>query len=119
MFPFFDGQELIQMWGFYREQKREEQRNKQTAMRFVLELNLSNLGSLQLDGLINGRRFDLIVRSLAQLSSEVRQKIMAIFERSTLATGLSGTLIFSTDEIFPQSPLQSAKLKPFKSEIIA
>ena len=119
MFPFFDGHDLQQIWAFYRELKREQEDNERNALRFVVELELSALGDLQLDGLVNERRFDLIVRSRTDLTDTVRQDIVKIFEESLGATGMTGTLTFSSGQAFPESPFREAWHKGMKGDLIA
>ena len=119
VFPFFDGHDLQQIWAFYRELKREQEENERNALRFVVELELSALGDLQLDGLVNERRFDLIVRSRADLTDTVRQDIVKIFEDSLGATGMTGTLTFSSGEAFPESPFRQAWHEGVKGDVLA
>ena len=119
VFPFFDGHDLQQIWAFYRELKREQEENERNALRFVVELELSALGDLQLDGLVNERRFDLIVRSRADLTDIVTQDIVKIFEDSLGATGMTGTLTFSSGESFPESPFREAWHEGVKGDVLA
>lgn len=119
VFPFFDGHDLQQIWAFYREFKREQEENERSALRFVVELELSALGDLQLDGLVNERRFDLIVRSGADLTGTVRQDIAKIFEDSLGAIGMTGTLTFSSGEAFPESPFREAWHEGVKGDVLA
>ena len=119
MFPFFDGHDLQQICAFYRELKREQEEKERSALRFVVELELSALGDLQLDGLVNERRFDLIVRSRADLKDTVRQDNVKIFEDSLGATGMTGTLTFSSGEAFPESPFREAWHEGVKGDVLA
>lgn len=67
--------------------------------RFLVELSLSRLGELQLDGLVQGKRFDLILRSRRPLPSRLRGDIAAIFEEANAITGAKGQIAFrSTDD---------------------
>jgi hypothetical protein len=63
--------------------------------RFVLDVTLSKLGHLQLDGLIRKPgAFDLIFRSENALTPEMRADIAQIFAEVGAATGMSGGITF-------------------------
>src|SRR5690606_18913903 len=62
------------------------------ATRFVLELELRRHGLLQLDGLVRGRLFDLVLRSRMALPARVRGDLMALFEEANAIAGYSGRL---------------------------
>lgn len=64
------------------------------ATRFLLEVELSHLGELQLDGLTRGRRFDLILRSRRPLSAAMRRDVTAIFENANAVGGSRGQIAF-------------------------
>ncbi len=64
------------------------------ATRFVVELTLSRLGELQLDGLVTAERFDLILRSRRPLGSQLRSDITAIFMEANAITGAKGRIGF-------------------------
>jgi hypothetical protein len=73
--------------------------------RFVLETELSRLGTLQLDGLVRGNRLDLMLRSHAPLPQDVRIEATALFHRTTAASGYHGDILFSTVASFAVAPL--------------
>ncbi|WP_142848901.1 hypothetical protein [Telmatospirillum sp. J64-1] len=79
-------------------------------MRFVLDLTLSRLGRLQLDGLFKrqARRFDLILRSGNALPEEMRREIMAIFTGTCDALGLVGSAGFQPGGRFADLPAPPA-----------
>ena len=64
------------------------------ATRFLLEVELSVLGELQLDGLTRGRRFDLILRSRRLLSAAIRHDVTEIFENANAVAGTRGQIAF-------------------------
>ncbi len=64
------------------------------ATRFVLELELKHHGAIQLDGLVRGRKFDLILRSRHPLSAVTRSDLMALFEEANAIGGYRGQLLF-------------------------
>jgi len=106
--PFFDGQALQQIRVFSRRQQRGGQSHDQedAATRFIVELELSQLGPLQLDGLSHEGRFDLMVRSRGPLPPEVRRDIAAIFAGVRDSTELKGDLGFQAGPRFPIAPLE-------------
>ena len=64
--------------------------------RFIVDLELSQYGRMQLDGLSKeeDRKLDLVVRTASPLPSEMRKNINTLFTRSTEAMGLTGQLVF-------------------------
>ena len=64
--------------------------------RFVVDVRLSRLGRVQLDGLVpaESRRFELLVRTETLLPPEVRDGIRAVFAEATAIGGLGGALGF-------------------------
>ncbi|MTJ83741.1 MAG: hypothetical protein F8N37_22360 [Telmatospirillum sp.] len=76
--------------------EKEAQARDEEGTRFLLDLTLSNMGAMQLDGLLRrkSRRFDLILRSHDTLPDPVRRDIAEIFSRSIDGFGLSGQATF-------------------------
>lgn len=68
----------------------EEERN----CRFLIDVELSRLGPLQLDGRVSGARFDLILRSAAALPLELRRELTRIYADSLSTVGLAGGITF-------------------------
>ena len=62
--------------------------------RFLLDLDLTALGALQLDGLIRSRRFDLMLRGAARLDRTMRHELNLLFQESLSALGYAGALAF-------------------------
>lgn len=69
---------------------------QERSQRFLLDLDLSRLGALQLDGLVRAKskRFDLILRSLHPLPGPLRTELLGVFGKSLEAVGFSGGLGF-------------------------
>ena len=108
-FPLFDGSDLQQLWAFVREHRRSGDQADKKALRFVVELELTALGGMQMDGLIQDKQFDLIVRNSRPLPVDVRQDIKGLFESSVEATGFGGSIIFQSDTTWPVSPFREAQ----------
>lgn len=64
--------------------------------RFVVDLNLTRLGRLQLDGLVRrqDKLFDLIIRTDTPLDQDIRRGILGIFTNASELVGTKGTVSF-------------------------
>ncbi|GLQ05842.1 hypothetical protein GCM10007924_10630 [Sneathiella chinensis] len=105
-FPFYDGEALQQLRMFYRHRSGSGKDKEEAATRFVIELDLSRTGPIQLDGLFKKARFDLAVRSQAPVDDAVQKKIQGIFTENLEITGIAGTLTFRQTVPFPVHPLE-------------
>ena len=88
--------------------EEEKNRRGQEGVRFLLDLDLSRLGPMQLDGLIrrDARRFDLILRTHTPLPGEMRQDIRRIFTAALDGMGMTGEAGFQRADRFvaPEPP---------------
>ena len=75
--------------------------------RFVLDVDLSRLGAVQLDGLVRQQRFDLVLRSHCAIPAAMRQEITQVFHDASAAAGLAGDIIFTTASRFAVAPLEA------------
>ncbi len=85
--------------------------------RFVVDLDLSKLGPMQIDGLMRGpeKKIDFIIRTPAALPSEMRFGLNRIVENVTSASGLQGTVVFQASARFVDTPkldFPKSKRKP-------
>ncbi|WP_316977908.1 hypothetical protein [Shumkonia mesophila] len=98
--PFFTGSEIDQLRLFLRPHggDGEEDEAAPKGLRFILDVELSRLGRLQLDGLVRDdrKRLDLIVRSERPLAPAMQNDIRAIFEEANATTGVAGGLVFQS-----------------------
>jgi hypothetical protein len=89
--------------------KEENAKQKKTDTRFIVELDLSKLGEIQLDGFIKKdqakTQFDMIIRSLTQLPNDVQRDISTIYNETGASAGYKGTLIFQSVKNFPVNPM--------------
>ena len=97
--PFYTGSEIQQVRLFLRARQDDEKdgdEKTQKETRFVVDLGLSNIGRLQLDGLVRdkNKRLDLIVRTASPLPPRMRDDIRRLFEDSNALTGMKGGLSF-------------------------
>ena len=100
--PFSDGTELHRILMHVRQPGAEDVDEDaggagghgSRANRFLIDLTLSRIGELQLDGLIRPRRFDLILRTHLPLPPEMRQDIGKLFNGSLETLGMTGAVSF-------------------------
>ena len=65
--------------------------------RFLIDVEMSRLGPLQIDGLFKTRKLDLVVRSHTAFSLDDRREMTRIFAQACETSGISGALSFHTD----------------------
>ncbi|SDD94180.1 hypothetical protein [Kordiimonas lacus] len=81
------------------------------AQRFVVEVQFSILGAIQLDGLVRENRFDLAMRSEKPLPAALRHEASDLFNSALAANGYNGQLTITEAQPFPveiEALLQSA-----------
>ncbi len=79
---------------------RQDSRKK-TGNRFLLEFDLSELGTLQLDGLIKGAHFDLIIRSRQTITESAKSELKSLFLNALQSSDMEGALTFEQKAVFP------------------
>jgi hypothetical protein len=85
------------------EAERVERRGGGT--RFLVDVNLSRLGRLQLDGLVRPKRLDLIVRSRDALPESLRTELRQIYAGAMADLRLAGDLGFQSGRAIAWVPL--------------
>ncbi len=81
----------------------------EAGIRFAIEVELAQLGPLQLDGLLRATRLILVLRSHRILPPELRIEASAVCRRALQDWGLSGELSFATAAEFALTPLSSLR----------
>jgi hypothetical protein len=76
------------------EERARRERGEGKRSRFLLDVTLTRLGPLQLDGSVRARRFDLVLRSQAPLPEGLRGELVRVFTDSVTAVGFTGALSF-------------------------
>jgi hypothetical protein len=112
--PFQSQQQIQQMRLFL---KHDEGDSKASAskdgQRFLIELDLSTLGDMQLDGFVKTggvtKEFNLMVRSARHLPENVSQGIRQIFEQGLAITGMRGYVGFQEGREHFLTPLSSPR----------
>ena len=101
LIPFNTGTEIDQIRLIMRRHGSEEGEDgdeESAGTRFVVDVDLSRLGRVQLDGLTRrkGKRFDLIVRTENRLPKDVGAGIRQIFQDACDLTGIKGGVSFQS-----------------------
>ncbi len=108
--PLWDGNQAHQIRLFVRHGPHDEHGQgddpEDDSTRFVLEVELSRVGDLQLDGLVRGKRFDLILRTRAPMPETMRRDITQIFHDANEATGYKGNIGFQASGDWHLMPIQ-------------
>ena len=83
----------------------EAQRRAEEGTRFLIDLDMTHLGSVQLDGLVKGRakRFDLIIRTHIPIADSMRLGIAEVFTRTLDGFGMTGRASFQTVPAFVEA----------------
>ena len=69
---------------------------------------MSQLGPLQLDGLVQEKRFDLILRSREAMLEAMRRDLTQVMGESLDSTGFKGSLVFEAGD-FPVRPMEEVE----------
>jgi len=99
--PLRHDEQISQMQFYVRQQSDQEQGDRghsggKPATRFILNLSLSRMGALQLDGYIQKKNFDLILRTEDKLPFEMRQELMKRFAQGLDQVQMQGGISFQT-----------------------
>lgn len=125
--PIFANGRLEQAHLFVRRDREEEEEKKRQgggkgSTRFVVEVELSAFGKLQMDGFFRGeetqKSFHLILRSVQRLPEAVILDIRSIFNQTLQQSGVQGSLDFNVTEQFPINPMEEI-LHEYHNSIIA
>jgi len=115
--PFRAEDQIIPLQFYIRRQEdaeKEEPGKTGGGRRFILNLNLSRLGALQLDGFIRKKSFDAILRTEEKLPFDMRQELMQRFAKGLEQAGLQGGLGFQAGRqgwVVPEAATHSQNLQ--------
>jgi len=104
--PFYDGHEIQQIRMFMKRNKRRDKDGKeqQGSTRVLVDMSLSALGDMQIDGLIQQKRFDMILRTRFPVTDQMQIDMRDIFVRSLELSGMTGGLNFLVQPDYPNGP---------------
>ncbi|MHA1571697.1 MAG: hypothetical protein ACTSWM_07740 [Alphaproteobacteria bacterium] len=109
LLPFLHDGLFQQLRIYLRERDHDQSASGQEddqGTRFVIEAELSQIGALQLDGLIRQQRFDLIIRSQQALPGTMCSDICDIFKKSGAEADFAGNISFQVEPDFHVAPLE-------------
>ncbi len=107
--PLFDGSPVQPFRLFVRARRGRGGDGPEAAeepTRFIVEVELSHLGDLQLDGLVRDRRFDLVLRTRRPLAEAMRRDIAVIFGQANELSGSRGQIAFQASPEWSFMPLK-------------
>lgn len=106
LIPVHDGANVQFLRFLVRRKRRNAARVDEgdSTTRFIVEVDMSRLGALQLDGLVKPKKFDLIIRSRKALEPGMRRDIAKVFNDSLAASGHRGALSFQAGANFAPLP---------------
>lgn len=105
-----------------RKQGKNQQGGKESEdTRFVVEVDLSQLGEMQMDGFVRKQEkevhFDLVIRSLMALPADIQQDILRIYNDTGQMTGFKGSLVFQNVREFPLHPMEEIVAQGIKNVV--
>ena len=94
--PMFWENEIHRITLYTRQEsdENEKQQNGQNGTRFVMDLSLSRMGDVQIDGLVKDNRLDLILRTEHHFSAPMQQTMRQAYSGALAYTDLVGELNF-------------------------
>jgi len=108
LIPLFNGSEFEFFQMSFRSGSNDlNKKDDEDFARFIVDLELSKLGRIQLDGLISskGKQFDLFVRSEIPFAKSMRRDLNKLFSECIETTGLSGNIIMQSALQFIDIPV--------------
>ena len=98
LIPVNTGSEIQQIRLLFRQNDNESDENVKSDARFIIDVDLTKFGRMQIDGLVRekGKSLDLIIRSDKQLNDTMKNDIRSIFVETTDLSGLSGSVGFQS-----------------------
>lgn len=114
LIPLHDGDTLTHLRLMLRDQGAGDDGGSDGELngkRFLIDLSLSRIGRIQLDGLLTGgdKNLDLVMRTQSPLPDAMRRDLLSLFTRTNEATGMAGGMSFQSSprsfvELEPETP---------------
>ena len=118
--PMFGQEQIDKIHIYYRHSdhgndKDQEQAEKGQGTRFIMDMNLSQMGDVQLDGYTRGKVLDLAVRTKQPFSPAMRYEMTRRYIHTLEVAGMSGGLVFQSQpdkfiKITPRPDLLSTSI---------
>ncbi|MBM3554337.1 MAG: hypothetical protein FJX47_02140 [Alphaproteobacteria bacterium] len=105
--PMFDGQEVQQIRMFMKRNRRkkdDEDGANRPSTRVLVDLSLSALGDMQIDGMIQDKRFDMILRTRFPMDDAMQRDILGLYVQAMELSGMSGGLQFHVQPDYSKTP---------------
>ena len=74
-------------------------------MQFLLEVNLTTIGTMQIEGRIKNKELDLIIRTRKFLKDPLKQGIERVFIKTLTTSEFVGKLTFRVHSKLPPLPI--------------
>lgn len=75
----------------------QDRESKDGTTRFIMDLTLTRMGDVQLDGLLRGKRLDLVVRTEMPISASMQDAMQTAYAKALDGTEIFGELGFQGD----------------------
>ncbi len=111
IFPLAVHGEMHRVRMYMKKDRDEKEKNQHpdASTRFIVEVALSSLGEMQMDGFVRKTtphtRFDLMIRTHQPLPAHMQSDINNIFKEAAEITGFRGMVEFQVMKEFPIQPL--------------
>lgn len=99
--PYLEGDKLQQFRFFVHDDPRQRkpgQSERDIARRFLIDVSLTRLGPIQIDGLVHQRKLDLIVRTTNHLAEDLRNDLRVRFAHAMEEVKYNGSLMFQANK---------------------
>ncbi len=108
--PVYDGRDIQQMRLFFRREGEKGKKDRESK-RFIIEIDFSELGEVQIDGLMRKPRLELMLRTHREIPRDMRDEIEVVFLDGCTLAGLAGKIYFQATDRFPVAPLEEIARK--------
>ncbi len=107
LFPYWDDQEQrLRQGGFFWRRQQENNDSEDSSLRFVLNVQLSALGHVQLDGLMQGNDIiHLKLRTAQPLDAKEKERLSELVENSLNRIDMHGSIVVEDVDFFEVDPL--------------
>lgn len=117
LIPFHAEQQIQPIRLYVRaDDENDDEDGKSAGTRFLVDLTLTRLGRLQVDGLVNmdNRHMDMILRSEAPLPNAMRADLLSMYTNAADVTGMHGGLSFQAtpDQFITVTPTDRVDAVP-------